>query len=185
MEIEKAIEIVLQENKNVLAKVEKKTLEKFIKAILSAKRIFLAGEGRSGFIAKAFAMRLMQLGFNVYVAGETITPGIQKGDLLVACSGSGETEVTFHMAEVSRMYGAKVIALTANINSVLVNVSDLVVGIPAPYRGKFKVCPGSKQCGGSLFEQALFLVLEVIVFVLMRRLKKSPHELQRLHTKLE
>ncbi|MGA9080797.1 MAG: 6-phospho-3-hexuloisomerase, partial [Halobacteriota archaeon] len=33
-------------------------------------RIFLLGEGRSGLVARSFAMRLMHLGFDVYVFGE-------------------------------------------------------------------------------------------------------------------
>ncbi|OIN96600.1 hypothetical protein AUJ66_05730 [Candidatus Desantisbacteria bacterium CG1_02_38_46] len=184
MEIEKAIEIILDEERKVMGRVDKKIVEKFIKKILIAKRIFLAGEGRSGLIAKTFAMRLMQLGFETYVAGETITPGIGRGDLLIACSGSGETEVTFHMAEVARNYGAKVVTFTANRNSTIVNVSDLVVGVPVPFKGKFKR-NGLEQIGGSLFEQGLFLMMEAVVLILMRRLKKSPHELWKRHTKLE
>lgn len=184
MEIREALEAVQEESNSVLEKVNERTVEKFIGIILKARRIFLAGEGRSGLVARAFAMRLMQLGFETYVAGETITPGIEKGDLLIACSGSGETEVTFHMAEVARMYGAKVVSLTANRNSVIVNVSDLVVGVPAPFKGKFKR-NGLEQIGGSLFEQGLFLLLDAVILVLMRRLKKGPHELWKRHTKLE
>jgi len=37
------------------------------------------GVGRSGLIGRAFAMRLMHLGFEVYVLGETITPAVEKG----------------------------------------------------------------------------------------------------------
>lgn len=46
----------------------------FIDELLSAKRIYVMGAGRSGLIAKAFAMRLMHLGMHSYVVGETITP---------------------------------------------------------------------------------------------------------------
>ena len=184
MEIKDGIRIILKEINSSLSKVKKTDVNKLIKEILKAKRIFLSGQGRSGLIAKTFAMRLMHLGFEVYVAGETITPGIENGDLLIACSGSGETEVTFHMAEVARRYGAKVVSLTANPNSVIVNVSDLVVGIPAPFKGKIGKI-GSKQYGGSLFEQGLFLMLEAVILILIKKLKKSPRELWKKHTKLE
>jgi len=36
-------------------------------------RIFLLGEGRSGLVARSFAMRLMHLGFDVYVFGAVVT----------------------------------------------------------------------------------------------------------------
>ena len=184
MEIGKAIEIVLRENKRVLGKVKRSDVEKFIKCILEARKIFLAGEGRSGLVSRTFAVRLLHLGFDVYVTGETITPNIGKGDLLIACSGSGETEVTFHMAEVARICGSKVVSLTANPNSVIVNVSDLVIGVPAPFKGKLKHT-GSRQYSGSLFEQGLFILLEAITLVLIKKLKESPEEFWKRHTKLE
>jgi 6-phospho-3-hexuloisomerase len=62
----------------------------FFHEILHAKRIYVTGAGRSGFIAKAFGMRLMHLEFESYVVGETITPALSGGDTLVAFSGSGE-----------------------------------------------------------------------------------------------
>ena len=37
------------------------------------------GAGRSGLVAKAFAMRLMHLGLEAFVVGETITPALNKG----------------------------------------------------------------------------------------------------------
>ena len=50
--------------------------------------IFLAGAGRSGFVAKSFAMRLMHLGFYVYVFNETIAPPVQDGDIIIIISKS-------------------------------------------------------------------------------------------------
>lgn len=49
-----------------------KKIDEFIFALEDAKNIFVMGAGRSGFVAKAFAMRLMHLGYNVYVVGKTV-----------------------------------------------------------------------------------------------------------------
>ena len=68
-----------------------KQVNSFIEALLSAKRVFVIGAGRSGLVAKAFAMRLMHLGLDIHVVGETITPALREGDILVVVSGSGET----------------------------------------------------------------------------------------------
>ena len=51
--------------------------------IEEASRIFVAGAGRSGLCIRAAGMRLMQMGKSTYIVGETITPSIQAGDLLV------------------------------------------------------------------------------------------------------
>ncbi|NLO77568.1 MAG: 6-phospho-3-hexuloisomerase, partial [Methanomicrobiales archaeon] len=46
----------------------------FIDELVGAERIYVMGAGRSGLVAKGFAMRLMHLGMHSYVVGETITP---------------------------------------------------------------------------------------------------------------
>ena len=70
-------------------------LEHFLNKVLDVrkrkKRIYIAALGRSFLVMKAFAMRLMQLDFEVYVVGEIITPAIKAGDLLIVGSGSGNT----------------------------------------------------------------------------------------------
>jgi 6-phospho-3-hexuloisomerase len=41
-------------------------------------RILVMGAGRSGLVGRAFAMRLLHLGYNAYVLGETIVPAIRE-----------------------------------------------------------------------------------------------------------
>ena len=62
-----------------------------VRLIGGAPRVFLAGAGRSGLVLRMAAMRLMHLGLDVHVAGDTTTPAIREGDLLIAASGSGTT----------------------------------------------------------------------------------------------
>lgn len=68
---------VLNEIDAVLHKVDVRQIDQTTKLIIKNKRIFVLGSGRSGFAAKGFAMRLMHIGYQVYVVGETITPSIQ------------------------------------------------------------------------------------------------------------
>ena len=57
----------------------------FVKILENAhregKKVLVVGVGRSGLVARAFAMRLMHLGFRSYVLGETITPSVGEGDV--------------------------------------------------------------------------------------------------------
>ncbi|MDD4570327.1 MAG: SIS domain-containing protein, partial [Tepidanaerobacteraceae bacterium] len=87
---EYAVKIV-EELKNTLEKVNPIKSNVLAEKIINANKIFVAGQGRSGFAVKSFAMRLMHIGYDVYVVGETVTPNIEKGDLLIIGSGSGET----------------------------------------------------------------------------------------------
>ena len=54
-------------------------------------RVFVAGAGRSGLVLRMAAMRLMHLGLNVHVVGDTTTVAISSGALLLVASGSGTT----------------------------------------------------------------------------------------------
>ena len=82
------INTVVEEISTVLSKVNEEEAIALSEELKKAKRIFISGEGRSGLMGKAIAMRLMHGGFHVYVTGETITPSIAVGDLLIAISGS-------------------------------------------------------------------------------------------------
>ena len=63
-----------------------------MEAICKAKKIYVAGAGRSLLTLRCLAMRLMHLGFESYVVGDTTTPAFEKEDLRIAGSGSGETK---------------------------------------------------------------------------------------------
>ena len=72
------IQEVMNEISQVMAKVDEQQLQKILPLFTKQRRIFVRGAGRSGFQAKSFAMRLMHLGYEVYVLGETITPVCKK-----------------------------------------------------------------------------------------------------------
>jgi len=84
-----------------------------IQEILEARRIYVMGAGRSGLVAKAFAMRLMHLGLQSFVVGETITPALKPGDLMIVLSGSGETKTVADLAETAKDLGAKPCLITS------------------------------------------------------------------------
>ncbi len=167
--------VVIQEANRVLSRVLPEAGEKLAAEILAARRVFVGGAGRSGLLVRAFAMRLLHLGFRVYVTGETITPAIQKGDVLVACSGSGETATTRHFIQVARRVGARVCLITAHPESTLAAEAHDRIVLPAGSSG---------QLGNSLFEQALFIFLEEEVELLRRRTKGN-EKFQRMHANLE
>ncbi|MBM3497448.1 MAG: SIS domain-containing protein [Armatimonadetes bacterium] len=158
--------------------------EALVEAILAARGAFCSGQGRSGLMVKAFAMRLVHLGLNAHVVGETTTPAIGPGDLLVVATGSGRTRTTLAIVEAARERGARVACLTAHPASPIAQASDLVVELHGPIawdapHGK------SVQPPGSLFEQALLICCDAVVMSLMERLGTTEEEMRARHTKLE
>ena len=100
---------ILAEISQVLSQIPEDDLEITAKRLEQAPRIFVIGEGRSGLMARALAMRLMHLGAVSYVIGETITPAIAEGDVLVAISGSGRTHHVVWTAEKAKAQGVYVL----------------------------------------------------------------------------
>ncbi len=95
--------------------------------ILNADRIYTMGAGRSGLVAKAFAMRLMHLGMQAFVVGETVTPAMRPGDVVVVFSGSGETKTVADISETAKEIGGKVCLITANRESRIGRIADFIV----------------------------------------------------------
>ena len=136
-----------------------------LEAIRQAKQAFVLGEGRSGLVMRMLAVRLMHLGVPSFVVGDTTTPAIESGDLLIACSGSGETAVTCLLAEKAAAVGATVAVFTAEPDSRLGQIASFVVTVPTQHKlgtGAVKTV----QYGASLFEQCTLVLCEAIVLEL-------------------
>jgi 6-phospho-3-hexuloisomerase len=183
MDIRQALHQVQAELASVLDCVDGGAAARVVDALAKARRIYVAGEGRSGLVARTFAMRLVHLGLTTYVCGETITPAIEAGDLCIACSGSGQTPITCHRAAQSRRVGAMVVAIVAVGGTALGKDADVEVVLPAPT--KLSQEPLSRQFGATLFEQALLLFLDAIVLLLQERKGASPESMFAKHANLE
>jgi len=146
----------------VLSQVEEKLLMETAELLKTKKRIFVIGEGRSGLMAKSFAMRLMHLGACVYVVGETITPSIASDDVLVAISGSGKTKSVIWTAEAAKDLGCHTIAITTDSSSPLANAALSIVNIPASTKYRKENETPSIQPLGSLFDQCAHIVFDTI-----------------------
>ncbi|ALL01134.1 3-hexulose-6-phosphate isomerase [Pyrodictium delaneyi] len=172
----------------------KQMLDTLEKAYRSGHKVLVMGAGRSGLVGRAFAMRLMHLGFNVYVLGETITPSIGKDDVVVAISGSGRTKLIVTATEAAKKVNATIIAVTSYPDSPLGQLADIVVEIP----GRTKMAPDIDYFArqilgiheplaplGTLFEDTALVFLDGVVVELMHRLGKSEADLRAKHANIE
>lgn len=162
--------------------LDAKSLEAFLAALEPARRVFLYGRGRSGFVARAFAVRLMHLGYSTFVIGETITAPVQENDVVVCVSGSGTTYPVVMTAELGRKQGARVVAVTANPDSEVARLAHVVVALDTA-RGngeKARLAPL-----GTLFETSCWLFFDAIVALLMERLGEDEASMARRHATLE
>lgn len=180
-----AVEIA-RELERTVARIDGNSGEKLADAILAAKKVFVAGAGRSGFMVRAFAMRLMHMGFDSYVVGETVTPNIEADDVFVVGSGSGETGSLVSMTNKAKAIGAKVALVTIFPDSSIGKAADVVVRIPAP-TPKAAADNGQKsiQPMGSLFEQSLLLTFDATIMRLMEKKGLDSNTMFGKHANLE
>ncbi|AJO24574.1 6-phospho-3-hexuloisomerase [Weizmannia coagulans] len=179
------IEVILNEIQTVFSKIDGEQVEKLADMLASPKSIFVLGEGRSGLMAKSFAMRLMHLGFHVFVVGETITPSIQPGDLLIAVSGSGTTSNVVQAAEKAKKNGVSVVGVTSDPSSRLAQTSDSVVHIPSATKYRRPGEIESRQPLSSLFDQSVHLFFDAVCLKIAEQQKSGNEAALSRHSNLE
>lgn len=180
---------ILDELRRTLNQISCDEVEALVREVTGARRVFVAGAGRSGLVMRSFAMRLAQLGLTVHVVGETTSPAIRPGDLLLIGSGSGVTDRLVHYAGKAAETGVRVAAATAIPDSPTARRADVVVVIPAPTPKSTKETGGPEQWSGqpmgTLFEQSLGVMLDACVMLLMARLDETGWSMFTRHANLE
>ncbi len=171
-----------------------RALELLEEAYRNRRTILVMGAGRSGLVGRAFGMRLMHLGFNVFVLGDTIVPPVRKDDVVVAISGSGRTKLIVTAAEAAKSVGARILTITSYPDSPLAQLSDVVVVIP----GRTKVSAEEDYFArqilgiheplaplGTLFEDAAMIFLDSLIVELMHLLEISEKDMSSRHANIE
>ena len=129
----------IKKQKIALSKLEKSVDISIIKAVnllyKNKGRIIITGIGKSGYIGLKLSATLTSTGspshyINCAEANHGDLGVIQKNDILLALSKSGETKEMFSIISFAKTNKIKLISITANKNSFLAKNSDIVCLIP-------------------------------------------------------
>lgn len=180
-----AREPVLRELAAALKAIDPRSVEQLEQMILTSNVVFCHGLGRSGFSSKAFAMRLMHLGVDCGIIGDVLAQPIHAGDLLVLTTASGGSSALKLYADKAKQLGAKIGLVTANINSPLAQLADAVVVIPAATKDQTGANRSSMLPMGSLFEEASYLLYDMITVDLMTLMGLTNDDMVKRHANLE
>jgi 6-phospho 3-hexuloisomerase len=177
-----SISYIQRKIKDILNNVSRDEIDKVKKLFFSSNRIFVYGAGRSGLLAKAFAIRLVHLGFQTFVIGETITAPVKKGDLVIIVSGSGETIPAVMTAEIAHNLDANVVSITAKKKSKIARYADVTLFISASCdeldRKKFAPL-------GTLFEASVWILLDGFIAELLVSKNETEETMRSRHATLE
>ncbi len=166
--------------------MDEEAAERMVQTMLKAPRLFVTGKGRSGLMAASFAMRLMQMGFEVHVPGEATCPRIKMGDLMIAISCSGTTMTTVQLARIAHNVGAEVVAVTSDPDSPLAAHASHAVVVPVTGRDvkeSYRYVLGPYN--NTLFEEAVLLFCDALLYSILGREGIPARLLEERHTNLE
>ena len=189
-----SMNFIAEHIKKVAARLDTASVLALVNCIIDSKKIFLMGAGRSGLAARAFAMRLMHMGYYVHVVGETTAPSVQPDDLVIAVSGSGETTSIANLGTISKKIGSKLATITSNKDSTLGKISDIVVIVPGrpkedidyeDYQERRMIGYTQLAPLGTVFEISALVFLDAVISELMVRTGASEAELKKRHTVFE
>ncbi|PEZ80653.1 6-phospho-3-hexuloisomerase [Bacillus sp. AFS017274] len=177
-------EIIKELNRSVDL-IANEEAEKLVNGILESKKVFVAGAGRSGFMAKSFAMRMMHMGIDSYVIGETVTPNFEKEDILIIGSGSGETKSLVSLTEKAKSIGGKIATVTIFPDSTIGQLADITIKLPGSPKDQSEGDYKTIQPMGSLFEQTLLLFYDAVILRFMEKKGLDTNNMYGRHANLE
>ncbi len=169
-------------------------LDTLLDVKMEGRKALVLGAGRSGLVGKAFAMRLMHVGIDVYVMGETITPAIGEGDIVVIISGSGSGAMSTTAARMAKRLGSIIFAVTSYPDSELAQSSDHIVVVPGREAVAEESDYQSRQLlgeheslapMGTLFKDTCAVFLDGLIAELMARLEASESSMRKKHSTIE
>lgn len=169
--------VVLDEHRRLREALDAAEIDALAGAIIDARSVFFSGQGRSGLMTRALAIRLMHLGVKVHVAGEPSTPAIGAQDLLIAVSASAGTKATLEHVRIARSSGARVALVSSKKPEP--DVADLGLTLPAC------LAVPTVQHAGSLFEQAFLLVGDALAWHIQTQLGVDERLMNERHANLQ
>ena len=177
-----SLDYIQRKLKYILDDVLKSDIDNIVQSFFKVNRIFVYGAGRSGLVSRAFAIRLVHLGFQTFVIGETIGAPVKKDDLVFVVSGSGVTIPTVMTAEIAHNIGAKLVVVTGTPNSRIAKFADVEIVLAAGCKDQER-----KQLAplGTLFEASAWILLDSIIAELMEQKGETEASMRSRHATLE
>ena len=178
---------IAEEHRRVFELLSMEELENAMDAIEEAPHIFVYAAGREGISLRAFAMRLAHLGKTVHWIMDDTAVGIRPGDLYITSEGFGEVgSFTYYLDKV-KAAGGKIMTFHGNPDGAHIKkYADVPVFVRATayLANRDDVIP-TVQMMGNQYEQHLYMLCDVIIMLLTRRMGLTYDDLEARHRNVE
>lgn len=134
-EAKKVFDIEIDSLKKVRDNIGEEFLQSIISIMNCKGKVIITGMGKSGHIARKMAATFASLGTSSFFLhpAEALHGDlgmIEKNDLVIGISYSGESQEINNILPNIKIIGAKIIGITGNSNSTLANNSDILLDLP-------------------------------------------------------
>ncbi len=170
-----ALEYLSKKYFETASQVSSKDRKKLEDLITTNRKVFIYGSGRSGLVGELLAIRLVQLGIDVHLVGEMTTPIIDRSDLTILISNTGETASVVNTANIAGRIGSYVVSITSDPRSKLAHASDMVVLMKA---GEIE---REYAPLGTVFEGSVILFFDSFIADLMKKFDCDETQMKSRH----
>jgi 6-phospho-3-hexuloisomerase len=174
---------VADELKDAILSIDQSGLDDLVDSMVSARRIFTAGVGQAGLLAKVLAMMVVQLGKAAFSVGDVTTPSIQEGDLLIIISYSGTTKTCCVFAKQAKSLNIRLALVTAHCDSEIAKLADTVVLVRSASDDIDK--RASVNYTGDGFVQVMMPLIYCIVRMTGQKISAGEETMIKNHANLE
>jgi 6-phospho-3-hexuloisomerase len=176
---------ILLEIQTVLEQVDPQEVDRLVKELLAAEKVFFFAVGRVFLSLECFAKRLGHLGVDCQVVGSINEKPITPHDLLLVASGSGESKLPVEIARIAKSKGAGLGIITSARSSTLKSLCDFAVHLPCPTKNDIAAGVTSMQPMSALFDQSLHIFGDTTAILLQQRKGLDTGDLWQYHANLE
>lgn len=151
------------------------TIDSALDALMTARRIQMAGVGASSLVARDFSYKLLKLGRTVLADSDSHiqisnASGLNDQDLLIALSHSGRSVETLRIAELAKKRGARVLSVTGLAPNPLLDLADINL---------FTIADEERVRSSAITSRDAQLMLMDMLFILM--LRRQPDANDYIH----
>lgn len=156
--------------------IDEEILEEFIQLILDASAVYLCGIGGSGLVCQDIYQKFTRIGIRTFYSLDehvniTSLAGLNKGDILLAVSYSGETNSILKSVEIAKEKGAYVACISRLGKTSISKNSDYIFSIP--------VHENTVRAGAIASRDSSLLISDVIYLSLFsKKLKENKKNLE-------
>ncbi|WP_449393644.1 MurR/RpiR family transcriptional regulator [Devosia riboflavina] len=148
------------------------TINSALDALMSARRIQLAGVGASSLVARDFSYKLLKLGRTVLVDSDSHiqisnASALNDQDLIIALSHSGRSMETLRIAELAKKRGATLLSVTGLQPNPLLEIADISL---------FSVADEERVRSSAITSRDAQLMLMDMLFILLLRRQADAYD---------